>query len=52
MALPTPSGTSGTISGSLTLDNATLSAIVDGLSYVNIHTEINTGGEIRGQITP
>lgn len=52
MALPTPSGTSGTISGSLTLDNATLSAIVDGLSYVNIHTEINTDGEIRGQITP
>lgn len=52
LPLPTPSGTSGTISGSLPLDNATLSAIVDGLSYVNIHTQNNGGGEIRGQITP
>ena len=50
--LPTPSGTSGTISGSLLLDNATLSAIVDGLAYVNIHTSTNPDGEIRGQITP
>jgi len=52
MALPTPSGTSGTLAGSLTLDNATLSAIVDGMAYVNIHTSNNPGGEIRGQITP
>jgi CHRD domain len=52
MGLPTPSGTSGTISGLLTLDNATLSAIVDGVSYLNIHTANNQGGEIRGQITP
>ncbi len=52
MPLPTPSGTAGVISGLLTLDNPTLSAIVDGLSYVNIHTLNNQGGEIRGQITP
>ena len=52
MSLPTPSGTSGTLAGTLTLDNATLSAIVDGLSYVNIHTQNNGSGEIRGQITP
>ncbi|HYV25895.1 MAG TPA: CHRD domain-containing protein, partial [Candidatus Eisenbacteria bacterium] len=52
MALPTPTGTSGTLSGTLTLNNATLSAIVDGVAYVNIHTANNSGGEIRGQITP
>src|SRR5262245_3838508 len=50
--LPTPTGTSGTLSGTLTLDNATLSAIVDGVSYINIHTANNPGGEIRGTITP
>jgi hypothetical protein len=50
--LPTPTGTSGTLSGTLTLDNATLSAIVDGVSYINIHTANNGGGEIRGTITP
>ena len=50
--LPAPSGTSGALSGSLTLNNPTLSAIVDGLSYVNIHTANNPNGEIRGQISP
>jgi hypothetical protein len=45
-------GVSGSIAGTVTLDNAQLSAIADGLAYVNIHTALNPGGEIRGQITP
>ena len=45
-------GSSGSIVGTVTLDNVQLSAIVDGLAYVNLHTSSNPGGEIRGQITP
>ncbi len=41
----------GAIAGTVTLDDRQLSAIVDGLTYVNIHTAANPGGEIRGQIT-
>lgn len=43
-----PSATSGTISGTVVVNRATLNAIVDGLSYVNLHTVNNGGGEIRG----
>jgi YVTN family beta-propeller protein len=43
-------GTSGSLIGSLTVNNEQLSAIVDGLAYVNVHTGANPGGEIRGQI--
>jgi hypothetical protein len=45
-------GSSGSIVGAVTLDNVQLSAIADGLAYVNLHTSANPGGEIRGQITP
>ncbi|MEO8426687.1 MAG: CHRD domain-containing protein [Verrucomicrobiota bacterium] len=45
-------GSSGSIVGTVTLDNVQLSAIVDGLAYVNLHTSANPGGEIRGQVTP
>jgi len=47
-----PSATSGTISGTVTVNQATLAAIVDGLAYVNVHTLNNGGGEIRGQLAP
>jgi len=49
---PNVSGTSGTLTGTLTLDAAQLSALLGGLTYVNIHTGNNPGGEIRGQILP
>lgn len=43
-------GSSGSFSGILTLDAAQISALVDGLTYLNVHTSGNQGGEIRGQI--
>ena len=45
-------GSSGSIVGAVALDNSQLSAIVDGLAYVNLHTLTNPNGEIRGQVTP
>ena len=45
-----PAATSGTISGSVGLTAAQLAAVVDGLTYVNIHNASFPGGEIRGQI--
>jgi hypothetical protein len=47
-----PNTPSGVISGKAVLSNAQLSDIVSGLTYVNIHTAANGGGEIRGQIVP
>jgi glucose/arabinose dehydrogenase len=44
--------TSGTMGGTVTLTPEQLAALVDGLTYVNIHSSIHTGGEIRGQIYP
>ena len=38
------------ITGSATLSDDQEWGLVNGLFYVNIHTEDNTGGEIRGQI--
>lgn len=45
-------GTNGVISGSVGLNPNQLAAVVDGHSYVNLHTTANQGGEIRGQILP
>ncbi len=47
-----PSATSGTFSGSATLTSQQLFYMISGLTYANIHTTPNPGGEIRGQITP
>jgi hypothetical protein len=58
----TKGATSGTASGTVTLNAATQIAakvngdslkklILAGLTYANIHTTANGGGEIRGQIT-
>lgn len=43
-------GTSGAFSGTLTLTLEQLAAVADGLTYVNIHTATNPGGEVRGQV--
>ncbi|NOT29763.1 MAG: CHRD domain-containing protein [Planctomycetes bacterium] len=44
-------GTSGNVSGSGTLSPANITNLLNGLTYINVHTTINGGGEIRGQIT-
>jgi hypothetical protein len=43
-------GTNGSLAGTVTLNAQQMAAVIDGLSYVNIHTDVNSGGEIRGQI--
>ncbi len=50
--LNNPTGTSGTFSGSVSLDPTNLMYLLSGLTYINIHTTTNQGGEIRGQINP
>ena len=45
-------GASGTLSGAVTLTAAQKAAILAGKTYVNVHTDANQGGEIRGQIAP
>jgi hypothetical protein len=37
--------------GSATLTDAQAAEVLDGKWYVNVHTEANKGGEIRGQVT-
>jgi hypothetical protein len=48
--LNTPTGTSGTISGTLSLTPQVLADVLAGLTYINVHSTTNSGGEIRGQI--
>ncbi|MBI3850251.1 MAG: CHRD domain-containing protein [Verrucomicrobia bacterium] len=50
--LSTPSGPSGTISGSLSLTPTQLNHLLRGVTYINIHNTNYPGGEIRGQIYP
>jgi uncharacterized protein (TIGR03118 family) len=50
--LTTPTGTSGTISGTVALTPQNLAYLLAGQTYLNIHTVNNGGGEIRGQIWP
>lgn len=45
-------GTSGTISGSVILSDAHRALLLDGKTYVNIHTGNHPSGELRGQISP
>jgi hypothetical protein len=45
-----PSGTNGVIMGSATITEDIRTNILNGLTYVNVHTANNGSGEIRGQI--
>ncbi len=45
-------GSNGVLAGSVTLTADQLTDVIAGLTYVNIHTAANPGGEIRGQILP
>ena len=50
--LNNPSGTSGNISGRVSLNPTEMAYLLAGLTYINIHTLTNVNGEIRGQIYP
>lgn len=43
---------SGVFAGGKTLDAASVNDILAGLWYINIHTDANPAGEIRGQVLP
>ena len=45
-------GPSGQLTGSASLGATDVQELLDGLWYVNLHTEQNQPGEIRGQIVP
>lgn len=47
-----PLGTNGTLSGKVLLTTTQRNAVLNGLTYVNIHTPSNPGGELRGAIAP
>ncbi|MGE3311501.1 MAG: CHRD domain-containing protein [Limisphaerales bacterium] len=47
-----PLGTSGQFSGTIALTADQLVSVASGLTYVNVHTDANRSGEIRGQILP
>jgi hypothetical protein len=47
-----PTGNSGTFSGTLKLTPALVATLTAGELYVNVHTALNPGGEIRGQVNP
>ena len=44
-------GTSGTAEGSAQLSDAQEADLLAGKFYANIHTTVNSGGEIRGQVS-
>jgi hypothetical protein len=50
VAVPITPATSGS-EGSATLTDAQVADLMAGKYYVNVHTEANKGGEIRGQVT-
>lgn len=45
------STTESPIEGTLELNDAQMAEILEGLTYVNIHTQKFPGGELRGQLT-
>jgi hypothetical protein len=51
LAAPT-GGSNGTVSGSIALTPTDLTFVLGGLTYINIHSTVYPGGEIRGQIWP
>ena len=43
-------GTAGTFSGSGTLNMGQVTNLLNGMTYLNVHTAMHPAGEIRGQI--
>jgi hypothetical protein len=53
VAIPLASGApSSPITGSATLTEPQAEQLMAGMWYVNVHTQANPGGEIRGQVMP
>jgi hypothetical protein len=53
VAIPLAAGApSSPITGSATLTEAQAAQLTSGMWYVNVHTQANPGGEIRGQVMP
>ena len=49
----TPLGSpNGTLSGAGTFSAAQMADLLGGLYYVNVHSQVQLGGEIRGQLIP
>ena len=46
-----PNAGSSPVEGSATLTDAQAADLTSGKYYVNVHTQANPGGEIRGQVT-
>ena len=51
VAVTIPNATSSPAEGSATLTDAQAADFTSGKYYVNVHTQANPGGEIRGQVT-
>ncbi|MCY4078065.1 MAG: CHRD domain-containing protein, partial [Acidobacteria bacterium] len=47
-----PSGTAGAIAATVTLDDAQAAELRAGRYYLQLHTEANPGGELRGWLLP
>jgi CHRD domain len=52
VVVPFTGSLSSPIKGSATLTDAQIAQLEAGKWYVNIHTDANKGGEIRGQLVP
>ena len=52
VTFPVPAATTGSAEGTVTLDANALRAMIDGRTYVNVHTPQHGTGEIRGQVQP
>jgi hypothetical protein len=51
VAVAIPNAGTSPVEGSATLNDAQAADLAAGKYYVNIHTQANPGGEIRGQVT-
>jgi hypothetical protein len=51
VAVPIPNAGTSPVEGSATLNDTQAADFASGKYYVNIHTQANPGGEIRGQVT-
>jgi len=51
VAVAIPNATASPVEGNATLTDAQASDLMAGKYYVNVHTQANPGGEIRGQVT-